>query len=286
MRGAAVNRSLELTANPGITGLNTGGWYLKVFRGSPASWQVTQVQVPHGKYVLLAMPYPAGTTFSVVATELYAWPAAFDHPIPEAASLAEMLVSEATIGDPATFDCPTFEDPYRLCVGTGSPGPMWYFDSAAGVLYLRFVNLLYYTRDTRAQSNQFARNGLSRELISTQYVWKVDATCPPSSAFTEPGRTGVGFAPGTQVASVPFCRTGADTIPNPYGLDVPAEGACAAVIPDVFAYDDALWATTDPGGGASSLSVHGVVYYRQPGTLASRNMVQNAACATSTVPSE
>lgn len=254
------NHSVKLTPNPGYTGFNDYGWYFKVFRGTPAVWDVTYMQIRRGEYLLLAMPYPPGTTFTVTAHEVWYWPDGFDHTVPQAASLNDLLVPESTMGDPETFDCPSAGngDPHRLCTSTGTPGPLYYFDDAAGVLYVRFVNLRYYTPLEYSTMHGFSRAGMYKEYITNSFTWRVEATCPAATTFTQPGRTGRGIQPGSEVAEVTFCDVGGpagDTIPHPYtecsrdahcsGTDVCDEyGSCVAAPPpcpannDLFLYDD------------------------------------------------
>jgi len=78
-------RSITFTRNPGITGpVGVGGWYLHFNSGSPKTWTIRPQSVPLGRSIILALKYPAGTTFSVK----YSWSST---DIPMAATYSEFL---------------------------------------------------------------------------------------------------------------------------------------------------------------------------------------------------
>ena len=60
------NRRLILTKNHHLaTGLSGIGWYMYLFTGVPALIEIKPQNMPRGTYVLLAISYPAGTTFVI-----------------------------------------------------------------------------------------------------------------------------------------------------------------------------------------------------------------------------
>lgn len=236
MSGGA-NRSMPLTPNPGMTGFNSAGWYMRVYRGMPATWSIEYVQMNRGEFLVLAAPYPMGTTFDVHVTEQWAWPAPFDHIIQRTMSLEDVFASEATIASPDTFDCPDWNEGDRLCTGTSSPGALYYVDEDGdtvngkfAVLYLRVVNLNFYDSQLRFSANEYERGGVGKQHPSNQFVWHVNAACPAGATFTEPGRTGEGITPGSEVDAVVFCNPGPieeDEIPHPM-LSCSTNESCGA----------------------------------------------------------
>eukprot|EP01113_Clastostelium_recurvatum_P002542 TRINITY_DN11072_c0_g1_i1.p1 TRINITY_DN11072_c0_g1~~TRINITY_DN11072_c0_g1_i1.p1 ORF type:complete len:1206 (-),score=225.61 TRINITY_DN11072_c0_g1_i1:105-3722(-) len=63
--GISSGRSTVITRNVGITGCTNKGWYLYFYHGSPLFFEVWPEMLPPGLYVLLALSYPAGTTFNI-----------------------------------------------------------------------------------------------------------------------------------------------------------------------------------------------------------------------------
>lgn len=59
---------LPITANAEVVGLTGGfGWVLQLDDGSPKQLEIDQVEVDASTPLMLAIPYPAGTTFSITA---------------------------------------------------------------------------------------------------------------------------------------------------------------------------------------------------------------------------
>eukprot|EP01132_Coremiostelium_polycephalum_P011403 gene11403-13968_t len=66
--GITDRRTIPFTRNPGMTGVSNMGWYMYTLNGSPTFISFHILQIPYGHHILLAMPYPAGTTFSISAS--------------------------------------------------------------------------------------------------------------------------------------------------------------------------------------------------------------------------
>lgn len=87
----APSRKMTVTINEGITGVTgTTGWYLRFDRGAPTTTEVWISQLPIQKYVILAMPYPAGTTFSI--RRIFKWYGQLDTDVWQAGSLDAVRV--------------------------------------------------------------------------------------------------------------------------------------------------------------------------------------------------
>jgi hypothetical protein len=87
----APSRKMTVTINEGITGVTgTTGWYLRFDRGAPTTTEVWISQLPIQKYVILAMPYPAGTTFSI--RRIFKWYGQLDADVWQAGSLDAVRV--------------------------------------------------------------------------------------------------------------------------------------------------------------------------------------------------
>ncbi|EFA86780.1 hypothetical protein PPL_00585 [Heterostelium album PN500] len=65
--GITDRRTIPFTQNPGMTGMSNFGWYMYTFRGSPTFIEFHLLQIPFNNHIIMAIPYPAGTTFSIVA---------------------------------------------------------------------------------------------------------------------------------------------------------------------------------------------------------------------------
>jgi len=63
--GAQETRCVDIGSNPITTGPSNRGWYLRMRQGSPRFVSVSIDQMSDRAYVLLAIPYPSGTTFTV-----------------------------------------------------------------------------------------------------------------------------------------------------------------------------------------------------------------------------
>ena len=80
------NKRMTVTVNEGITGV-TGdtGWYLRFDQGAPTTAEVWISQLPVQKSVILAMPYPSGTTFYI--RRVFKWYSSMNSDLWQAGSL-------------------------------------------------------------------------------------------------------------------------------------------------------------------------------------------------------
>ena len=83
-------KRMIITKNEGVTGVtgNTG-WYLRFDQGAPTTAEVWVTQLPTQKHVILAMPYPAGTSFNI--RRVFKWYGQMDADVTQAGSLAEVV---------------------------------------------------------------------------------------------------------------------------------------------------------------------------------------------------
>lgn len=86
----SVSKRMTITKNEGITGV-TGdtGWYIRFDQGAPTTTEVWISQLPIQKYIILAMPYPSGTSFSI--RRIFKWYGQMDANVTPVASLAEVV---------------------------------------------------------------------------------------------------------------------------------------------------------------------------------------------------
>lgn len=86
----SASRRMTITKNEGITGV-TGdtGWYIRFDQGAPTTTEVWISQLPIQKYIILAMPYPSGTSFSI--RRIFKWYGQMDANVTPVASLAEVV---------------------------------------------------------------------------------------------------------------------------------------------------------------------------------------------------
>ncbi|EGC33844.1 hypothetical protein DICPUDRAFT_36074 [Dictyostelium purpureum] len=64
--GITDKRMTAVTKNAGVTGVSNMGWYLHLTTGTPSQMTIWVAQVIYGNYVFLAIPYPAGTSFTSI----------------------------------------------------------------------------------------------------------------------------------------------------------------------------------------------------------------------------
>ncbi|GAM19806.1 hypothetical protein SAMD00019534_029810 [Acytostelium subglobosum LB1] len=143
-----------ITNNPGITGILNLGWYLNFDNlVSAKSFVIDIRQIPYGTYILLALPYPAGTTFSGRAAR--DWGTQYNTTLVQASSQAAVLAGN---------------------------GYLYYFDG--GNLFIKLTNPL----NTGAPIESFARGGVSIHDLCWEYSYYVTATCPTADCKrTVPG---------------------------------------------------------------------------------------------------
>ena len=84
------SKRMTITKNEGITGVtgNTG-WYLRFNQGAPTTTEVWLSQLPIQKYIILAMPYPSGTSFNI--RRIFKWYGQMDATLTPAATRAEVV---------------------------------------------------------------------------------------------------------------------------------------------------------------------------------------------------
>eukprot|EP01132_Coremiostelium_polycephalum_P005307 gene5307-6611_t len=144
-------RQTPFTRNPGITGVinhnnspKTLGWYLYFKDGkTPTTMDLWTLQIPYNYHLLLALPFPAGTTFQINAT--YEWSEWYDRNVTATTSVA--LVRSAPNAD------------------------KYYFDGKH--LYLKLIDI----RATGAPEEYFERDGVRLNDFQFGARYQVRATC-------------------------------------------------------------------------------------------------------------
>lgn len=186
--GKTTTNSLGFTANARITGpilaAAGGGWYIRWFSGSPREVVINEVQIDPNDRLIIAIPYPATTTFVITATLQWCYDAA-DSPYE-----CKRIFTQVN----------TIADVYNAF------GDAYYFDTTAQLLYLRMVekndndfgprNQARWTQEQNANIPSFRRGGMMR-LYQT---WSFKLTITASNC---------GGADAVYCPSVP------EVVPNP-----------------------------------------------------------------------
>ena len=189
--GSSGPTQLPLTKNPTTTGMSRLPWLLNLFAGSPLSLSIDTIQVPKGDFILLVIPYPAGSLFNVqIVHKYFADPPLMLLSVPKAASLAEILTPTEAVSPSSEHVCASGWPTPSFC-NTGAVGPTWYFTGTH--LYLRIVNAAHYSSTTHQYSDpvpslfEFSRNGMWLGSINSWFEWRVTVThcdkCSESAAF-------------------------------------------------------------------------------------------------------
>eukprot|EP01087_Luapelamoeba_hula_P000813 TRINITY_DN105_c0_g1_i5.p1 TRINITY_DN105_c0_g1~~TRINITY_DN105_c0_g1_i5.p1 ORF type:complete len:1108 (+),score=125.47 TRINITY_DN105_c0_g1_i5:207-3530(+) len=168
---------LKFAVNAQVTGpiiYESSGWFLRYHAGTPASLSLVQVQIDPKYTLILALPYPKGTTFSI-AYQAASWCstswATCTHPFVNVSSVAEV---EAGFGD------------------------LYYWDNSAQVLYIRVTMQLATWPMNTANVRwtelpalpQFTRGGESIPIINYGPSISIQATnCGSSTCAPQPGVT-------------------------------------------------------------------------------------------------
>ncbi|EGG17944.1 hypothetical protein DFA_08945 [Cavenderia fasciculata] len=138
-----TRRQSPITNNVGITGVTGMGWYLYVNSGAPTQFQLSTRLVPYGRYIVVAMRYPANTQFSI--DQWYQWRT------PQAG--------------------PKFNATSTFTELLNGNGAAYYFDQTH--LYLKVVN----PRLDNGDDEAYTRGGASVYTIYTGFFYRVTATC-------------------------------------------------------------------------------------------------------------
>eukprot|EP01133_Synstelium_polycarpum_P019808 gene19808-23728_t len=125
-----------------IVGVSNAGWHIALNAGSPVTQDITPVQVPFGHFVLFAMSYPSGTTFTITTST--------GRTVSQVGTSIQSLVA---------------------CTGDG-----YYFDGQN--LYIKLID----SSLTGSSSEYFERSGLRvYNANQSAPNYRVTATCPQSS---------------------------------------------------------------------------------------------------------
>eukprot|EP00039_Didymoeca_costata_P010556 m.142342 g.142342 ORF g.142342 m.142342 type:complete len:1233 (-) comp14877_c0_seq4:243-3941(-) len=193
-----IHRCMILTKNPTTTGVANRIWHYRFFGGgvagdypphgtmgwdaSPQRFRISYSQIPRGNFIVMAVPYPLGTTFNVSLFPPYQ--GGHDIPVPLAESLAEILQPEVFHG---SFNCPP-SDPdnniHATLCDVSNVGPKYYWDSDEGMLYIRVLNPRLYVSTILYQDEPFTRDGMWVNAIQNWVYYDVQASCAPMQYFS------------------------------------------------------------------------------------------------------
>jgi hypothetical protein len=149
--GASPRETLTLWG--GMSAPGNTGWYMRLDAGAPDMFLIHAIQVPRGNFVVLALSYPAGASFSVTLTQRHG-PAMLDYP--HADSLDSVLAPTQGVAP--------------------GQGAMWFFDGAH--LYLRVVNPSCYLggdeSDEWCTGDGITFNYYGQTLWSVNRRWRIN----------------------------------------------------------------------------------------------------------------
>eukprot|EP01132_Coremiostelium_polycephalum_P000649 gene649-803_t len=141
--GITDRRTIVVTKNPGITGVTNMGWYWYLNNGSPTSMDIKITQIPFGHNILLAIPYPAGSTFTI--TSRFIWNNDYDLTLTPATSVAQVR---------------------------DSAGQKYYFNGSH--LYIS----LYDRTLTGSAEEYFLRDGVKLYIANWNFYYYIRVNCP------------------------------------------------------------------------------------------------------------
>eukprot|EP00040_Diaphanoeca_grandis_P024470 m.134453 g.134453 ORF g.134453 m.134453 type:complete len:1710 (+) comp29740_c0_seq1:166-5295(+) len=196
-----LSECMIITKNPTTTGVANRVWFwyffgagvakygtdgLLAWDAAPASFQINNVQISRNQFVIIAIPYPRTMDLSDFNVHLFApYHGADEIAIPHADSLAHILTPTEKVKDNIDYvvDCATL-----LC-NVSNVGPLFFWDQAAGMMYLRVIDARYYLQrflrngQTSIQDYSFKRDGMSLNSINNLVYHRVRVNCIDDDAL-------------------------------------------------------------------------------------------------------
>jgi len=230
-----TTRAVDLGPWPGVSGYVNTGWLWRAVSplhgvdGAPSKFRVgPNFNLEPGSFVVLAVRYPASTTFEVTMHATH-WSAASFDPMPMS-SKADVLANREDVS--GAFDC-TGGQWWSMCTDYGSAvGPAWHFDGT--YLYIRVVYPGYYNRNEhkRMSGSEYGERGVFVHDIMQSFSYMVSAQC--SGCAVQSTHAGVTYY---QVAD-----TTPSAFPEDFGavrtaLDLPAGATTRTCEQDTLAND-------------------------------------------------
>lgn len=173
----SVNNGLPVTANPDVVGMIGGyGWLFTLNGGAPRQLNITGIEIDPQSTMLISIPYPTGTTFSITATPPYCSPNTQYTCVANYVKVSS--VQEVREG----------------------PGNLYHFNAGTGVLTLRVIQfsnqftgnpefiLPDYDTPGRWQDyalNKFERDGVLLAMRSWHNQIKIEADCSGSGVYCD-----------------------------------------------------------------------------------------------------
>ena len=265
--GRSLDDGLEIGQNPKVTGpviKASGGWFIRFNSGSPRKLLITRGQIHPDDNLVMAFPYPAGTTFSVKAKapDFCNW-----------ARTEEVLVRVNSLAE----------------VRAGF-GDRYYFDEANNMLYIRIVQkndecypttpTIPWTKESLSNLATFSRNGITLMVMEAeQFHYEIIASnCGGSGEYCAPiTPIVVPAAVATQSPVSPATFAPTPPTPAPTGRPTPP---CAA-----------LWAECGNGdytgccqGGNVCVRIHQFYAQCQPPTAVTNSPTNQVTKSPTTMP--
>eukprot|EP01113_Clastostelium_recurvatum_P039925 TRINITY_DN614_c1_g2_i1.p1 TRINITY_DN614_c1_g2~~TRINITY_DN614_c1_g2_i1.p1 ORF type:complete len:714 (+),score=84.18 TRINITY_DN614_c1_g2_i1:197-2143(+) len=225
--GRDESLGLEIGINAKVTGPiidQSGGWFLRFSDGTPSTLSIANIQVDSDQKLVLALPYPAGTTFNIVY---------------QAASWCSTSWGVCQHNYRAVRNITAIRDSF---------GDTYFWDETQRTLYLRVVNSPSFfgglpSTDPAVWSpypppESFSRNNHTI-VTPTQASVVITATCPQMNNAASATATGSYCAPQTNVrvpaATAPYVITtssarGSTTTSSPTNDGAVADGIPANLI--------------------------------------------------------
>uniref|UniRef100_A0A6B2KYW6 CEMIP beta-helix domain-containing protein n=1 Tax=Arcella intermedia TaxID=1963864 RepID=A0A6B2KYW6_9EUKA len=171
--GRPKGSGLKIGGNPKVTGpmiYEAGGWFVEFSSGTPADLKISHLQIEPLVSALVALPYPSGTTFTSISAVAASW-----------CSWSWGVCS---------FDLTATTSVEAVRNGGGD---LYYWDSAAGILYFKLLqppdegnfkslgshpfNQTYYPL------SNFTRSGITLIYQTWDMHYQVIANCPGKSGL-------------------------------------------------------------------------------------------------------
>eukprot|EP01125_Pyxidicula_operculata_P020153 TRINITY_DN7392_c0_g1_i1.p1 TRINITY_DN7392_c0_g1~~TRINITY_DN7392_c0_g1_i1.p1 ORF type:complete len:1411 (+),score=306.06 TRINITY_DN7392_c0_g1_i1:3-4235(+) len=148
--GIGSNRSSPITKCPGVTGVTNKGWYLYLDGGSPPSFTVETYIIPKGLWIMLAIGYPAGTTFTIKGDSYW--------------NNNDFNVTQAS----------SFNE-----VSQGN-GTKYFYDEMEHMLYVKLVDPM------ADETDWFVRENVRIATINNGFAYKITTSCSSSASCYVP----------------------------------------------------------------------------------------------------
>ncbi len=195
--GSTRENGIAVPPWPAISGLSGTGWFYRTevkylttnIEGSPRTWKIGEsFQLPRGEFVVVAMAYPAGTTFEVKLESAWNWidnGQLVTYPAIPQTTKDVVFTPTEDLKAAADFTCPSewygfCTNVYKTAVAGLGPGA-WFFDGTH--FFIRVVSPGAYNKNQRfnAENNFYTNSDIRVPRMMYGFRYVITAT-PPGTA--------------------------------------------------------------------------------------------------------